>query len=227
MSDRSMHDDQHDGEHDGMSSADEEFARQLAAPLRAPEPLGDAFDERVMAAIRHEYAADASRVPIPLWRRRRAVALTPVAWMALAAGFAGIVSLATLSLAHTGARTGAPANSTVAATAAPIEPRAQLASYAPTTDTVYVVRFVLADARAHTVTLLGDFNAWAKHATPLTTTGKRGVWSAQVALAPGRHEYAFLVDGKRWVADPAAEHHADDFGTQSSVVTVGAGDVSE
>ena len=222
MSDRSMHDDQSDG----LSHADEEFARQLAAPLRTPEPLGDAFDERVMAAIRRECAAAASRPPVALWRRRRAVALTPVAWTALAAGFAGIVSLATLSIAHAGAHTGAQANSTVA-TAAPIEPRAQLASYSPTPDTVYVVRFVLADARAHTVTLLGDFNAWAKHATPLTATGKRGVWSAQVALAPGRHEYAFLVDGKRWVADPAAEHHADDFGTQSSVVTVGAGDVSE
>lgn len=220
MSDTSMHDDQNDG----LSRADDEFARQLAAPLRAPEPLGDAFDERVMAAIRRECAADASRAPVPLWRRRRAVALTPVAWMALAAGFAGIVSLATLSIA----RAGAHANSTaVAAADAPVGPRARLASYSPATDTVYVVRFVLADARAHTVTLLGDFNAWAKHATPLTSTGKPGVWSAQVALAPGRHEYAFLVDGKRWVADPAAEHHADDFGTQSSVVTVGAGDVSE
>lgn len=85
---------------------------------------------------------------------------------------------------------------------------------------MYVVRFVLADARARTVSLVGDFNAWAKRATPLRVA-KPGVWSAQVALPPGRHEYAFVVDGKRWVADPAAERLADDFDTPSSVVTVG------
>jgi len=43
-----------------------------------------------------------------------------------------------------------------------------------------------------------------------------------VPLAPGRYRYAFLVDGSRWLADPAAPRARDDeFGTPSSVVTVG------
>jgi hypothetical protein len=43
-----------------------------------------------------------------------------------------------------------------------------------------------------------------------------------VALTPGRHEYAFIVDGKRWVIDPLAVKSSDDFGTESSVIRVGS-----
>jgi hypothetical protein len=42
-----------------------------------------------------------------------------------------------------------------------------------------------------------------------------------VALTPGRHEYAFIVNGSRWVADPLAVKSSDDFGTESSVIRVG------
>ena len=43
-----------------------------------------------------------------------------------------------------------------------------------------------------------------------------------VRLAPGRYRYAFLVNGVEWRADPAAPVAKDDeFGTPSSVVTVG------
>jgi hypothetical protein len=42
-----------------------------------------------------------------------------------------------------------------------------------------------------------------------------------VRLPAGRHEYAFLVDGERWVADPNAPSSIEDeFGVESSVVTV-------
>jgi hypothetical protein len=41
-----------------------------------------------------------------------------------------------------------------------------------------------------------------------------------VALTPGRHEYAFIVNGTRWVADPLAVKTSDDFGTESSVIRV-------
>jgi hypothetical protein len=42
----------------------------------------------------------------------------------------------------------------------------------------------------------------------------------EVPLEPGRHEYAFVVDGERWLADPAAPTTGGDFGTPNSVVTV-------
>lgn len=207
------------------SGADEEFARQLAAVLRASEerPSSD-FDDRVMTAVRAEHALTPVGVRAG-WRRPRALALPPVAWGALAAGFAAIVSVGTLATARVVRSRSAPV-----VAAAPRVPAAQAPTperTAPSTpvapvqhDTVYMVRFVLADADARTVTLVGDFNEWAKHATPLRAA-KPGVWSTQVALTPGRHEYAFVVDGERWVADPAADHVADDFDTPSSVVTVG------
>jgi hypothetical protein len=209
------------------SREDAEFARQLAAVLRTAESPRADFDDRVRAAVRaaHE-APSAARVlrfaPRPSeWRRPRIVALPPVAWGAVAAGFAAIVSVGTLSLArNTG---GSQARHVASAKqGSTVHPAVVL----PERDTVYVVRFVLADARARTVSLVGDFNAWAKRATPLTAA-KAGVWSTQVALPAGRHEYAFVVDGKRWVADPAADRLTDDFDTPSSVVTVGGGGVAE
>ena len=47
------------------------------------------------------------------------------------------------------------------------------------------------------------------------------MWTASVHVTPGRHEYAFIVDGERWVADPYAATVSDEFGTSSSVLHVG------
>lgn len=218
---------------------DEEFARQLAAVLRASdERPGSGFDDRVMSAVRavHALTPEVRETPvteISTWHRRRTLALPPMAWGALAAGFAIIVSLGTLATAHIihrnqVAETSQPAPARVAVASAPAPATQAAPAPAPVPepvaharrDTVYMVRFVLADADAHTVSLVGDFNEWEKRATPLRSA-KPGVWTAQVALPPGRHEYAYVVDGKRWVADPAADDVSDDFDTPSSVVTVG------
>jgi 1,4-alpha-glucan branching enzyme len=87
-------------------------------------------------------------------------------------------------------------------------------------DTVHVVRFVFV-GDAKTVSLVGDFNAWGAEHTPLTASGANGSWAVSVPLSRGRHEYAFIVDGKRWVADPYAPATTDEFNTSSSIVTVG------
>jgi 1,4-alpha-glucan branching enzyme len=56
---------------------------------------------------------------------------------------------------------------------------------------------------------------------PLRAVPAAGVWTIEVPLAPGRHRYAFVVEGGQWLPDPAAPRAAgDDFGTPSSVVTV-------
>jgi aminoglycoside/choline kinase family phosphotransferase len=207
---------------EGPSVEDEEFARQLGAVLRASrERPGSDFDDRVMEAVRAVHALTPV-VPISRWRRERTLSLPPMAWGALAAGFAVIVSLGTLATAHLIRGTPAPAVATTAPAPVPQGAPAPIVRSVASTrrDTVYMVRFVLADAEAHTVSLVGDFNNWAKHATPLRAA-KPGVWTAQVPLTPGRHEYAYVVDGKRWVADPSADNVADDFDTPSSVVTVG------
>jgi 1,4-alpha-glucan branching enzyme len=88
-------------------------------------------------------------------------------------------------------------------------------------DTVQLVRFIFVATDARSVALVGDFNGWDRSAVRLTRSGTGGVWSATVRLPAGRHEYAFLVDGERWVADPNAPSSIEDeFGVESSVVTV-------
>lgn len=84
------------------------------------------------------------------------------------------------------------------------------------------VQFVLDAPRAKRVTVVGDFNAWDGSKTPLERDSITGVWSALVDVHPGRHVYAFLVDGKTWTLDPNAPRTKDlDYGTEQSVMIVG------
>jgi predicted carbohydrate-binding protein with CBM48 len=84
------------------------------------------------------------------------------------------------------------------------------------------VQFVLDAPRAKRVTVVGDFNAWDGSKTPLERDSITGVWSALVDVRPGRHVYAFLVDGKTWTLDPNAPRTKDlDYGTEQSVMIVG------
>jgi 1,4-alpha-glucan branching enzyme len=89
-------------------------------------------------------------------------------------------------------------------------------------DTVQLVRFVFVDSGAARVEMVGDFNEWTRGATQLKRSGAPGVWAVSVPLSPGRHEYAFIINGSRWVADPLAVKSSDDFGTESSVIRVGS-----
>jgi hypothetical protein len=84
------------------------------------------------------------------------------------------------------------------------------------------VQFVFDAKRATSVAVVGDFNGWDGKATPLERDSTSGVWSALVDVRPGRHLYAFLVDGKTLTLDPNAPHAKDsDYGTEHSVVIVG------
>ena len=79
------------------------------------------------------------------------------------------------------------------------------------------VAFSFDAPQAATVAVVGDFNDWKP--TPLIKKGT--AWELRMRLAPGQYNYAFVVDGSRWVADPTAPRNAvDDFGSPNSVVTV-------
>ena len=85
------------------------------------------------------------------------------------------------------------------------------------------VQFVFVSGEARSVTLVGSFNDWNVEATPLQLT-RDGMWSVVVPLAPGRHVYSFVVDGKQWVPDSAAPSApADELGITNSIVYVGQG----
>jgi hypothetical protein len=187
---------------------DAAFIDRVSAPLRADERVDASFGERVMSAVRaevRERASERRSMKKPSerrwWRRSWTFQLTPVTALAAAAV---IVVLALL-----GIRAGASHRG-----AAPTKASAPH-------DTEYMVRFVLLAPHARSVAVVGDFNNWNRATTTLAPSDD-GVWTASVALLPGRHEYAFIVDGEHWMADPQATVTIhDDFGTASSIVTVG------
>jgi hypothetical protein len=84
------------------------------------------------------------------------------------------------------------------------------------------VRFVLVAPEARRVSVAGTFNQWDAAATPLVRTADAGVWAATLSLPAGEHQYAFVVDGARWVPDPAAPAVDDGFGggRRNSVLTL-------
>lgn len=82
-----------------------------------------------------------------------------------------------------------------------------------------LVRFVFYSPDARAVTVAGSFNDWSPSAAPLARVDG-GVWTVTLTLPLGQHQYAFVVDGQRWVADPAAPAVDDGFGRRNSVVAV-------
>jgi hypothetical protein len=81
-----------------------------------------------------------------------------------------------------------------------------------------IVQFRFADTAAQEVALVGDFNGWRPEHRLLQAAG--GVWSVDVALAPGVYNYVFVVDGKVLRLDPLAPRVTDGFGGASSRVAV-------
>lgn len=76
-----------------------------------------------------------------------------------------------------------------------------------------LVQFRL-EVPATSVRLAGSFTNWEprfelREAAP-------GVWTAMLPVPLGVHDYAFLVDGRLWYADPYAPQVSDGFGGRNS-----------
>jgi len=198
---------------DDLPTDSSAFAERVAGHLRRPERLDPSFDDRLMRRVEIEVPALYARnrpTTVRWWKTERVIRLSPLGAVALAAGISMFVALSTLAVGSRAWKHGA---TPVAASAASATVRS---------DTVNLVRFVFVDSNARRVELVGDFNEWAKGTTQLKRSGAPGVWTVSVPLSPGRHEYAFIINGSRWVADPLAVKSSDDFGTESSVIRVGA-----
>jgi hypothetical protein len=187
---------------------DAAFVERIAPALRAEERTHPSFEKRLMDNVRAEGprlypSASSSR---SWWRREREFRVSPLAGLALAAGIGGIIVVSSIAV-----------GSRISSRTPPTQTALTMQR-----DTVQMVRFVFVDPRAASVELVGDFNEWARGTTTLQRSGAPGVWAVSVPLSPGRHEYAFIINGSRWVADPLAVKSSDDFGTESSVIRVGA-----
>jgi hypothetical protein len=173
------------------------FAARVATPLKAREQGDPELAARVMAMVRDE--TDGKRAG----RLRHRSARLPLSVLTMAAGVVALFITGADLIIH----------------------RAALRARHPIAvvhDTVHVVRFVLVAPGASRVALVGDFNHWNGEMHLLAEGGAEGVWSVSVPLPRGRHEYAFVIDGRQWVADPSASGSVvDELGGESSVITVG------
>jgi hypothetical protein len=89
-----------------------------------------------------------------------------------------------------------------------------------------VTRFVLVAPEAESVILTGDWVDWATDQLPLRQLRGSGVWTVDVPVPPGVHEYSFIVDGTEWRSDPLADTWTDDgFGRTNSVLMVSGAEV--
>ena len=173
----------------------EEALRLLAAVDRTPVRLPESLDARVMAEVRRRAAARGA------WRRWLVeprdveLRLRVRPWTVGALAAAALLAVVLLG-----------------------GPRRPL--LAPAAHGGALVRFVLYAPGAKRVAIAGTFNQWDRDATPLAPAGATGVWTTTLSLPPGEHQYAFVVDGRRWVSDPAAPGVDDGFGRRNSVVAV-------
>jgi Glycogen recognition site of AMP-activated protein kinase len=86
-----------------------------------------------------------------------------------------------------------------------------------------VAKFVGHFPGARSVEVVGSFNDWSRGALALNDDDGDGIWHADAVLPAGQHEYMFVVDGERWVADPLAGRYVDDgfgAGQQNSLLIV-------
>lgn len=133
---------------------------------------------------------------LPVWKRKRVARFWPAHGRWIAPALAGAVATLLVVLAAGHFR--------------PSAAQAQVAFH-----------FELHAPGADRVELLGTFNNWKSGDIVLNGPDASGHWTADIALPEGRHEYVFLVDGERWLADPkAATHRPDGFGRVNTVIEV-------
>jgi hypothetical protein len=196
----------------------DEMLERVVDELQTLPPVDEAAVQRIVsaAAAADTMAAGSARRAARRWSWWGSqVPLGAAAGLALAAGLAGYAirgSSATQVVVT--APVSAAESLTLASATLP-------AAVRPLPATV-LNQFVLDAPRASRVALVGDFNAWDAAATPLARVASSGIWTVTVPLTPGRHTYAFMVDGTTLMLDPRAAAAQDpDFGMASSVVLVG------
>ena len=205
-----------DGEigRDDLTAAERRELDALEALFSADAGGGSACPDLsagVMARIRELEAERASSarggVLHWLWAPRRvSFTLRPAPLLAAAAGLALLLAL------PLDWRADAPApEGTVAQT--PAAP----AGGEEAAPRIYV-HFRLDAPQATRVALAGDFTEWQPEYELFEQ--QPGVWSVVVPLQPGVHDYAFVIDGQRWIPDPMGQPVDDGFGGTNSRLSI-------
>ena len=203
------------------------WLNEVGDELRREVPVRAAWRARLLDEVAHTRRPTASddfddrdvntTSVAPTRTRDRRIQISPVAAIAAALVFAAVGAGGAVATMSWRTRTaGDPATTAVNPSSTPASP-GTLVSSGTDRETV---RFELAAPNASNVALVGSFNEWNPVATPLTRDATSGKWIVSLRLPPGRHVYAFVVDGDV-TADPSAPRAADDdFGSANSVVLV-------
>jgi hypothetical protein len=200
-----------------------EEVAQLAGALRAGVP--------VRAEWREELLREIARTPAPGKSDLRAfgggnagrrLVLSPLAAAAAALVCVALGAAGAITLIGT-TRDGDPrAGTPPAATVRGVHTIADARTMGMVGGGGTSVRFVIVAPNATRVSVVGNFNGWDPGAAPMERLGGGDAWVRDVVLEPGRHAYAFFVDGAIQV-DPSAPRAAeDDFGIPSSALVVRA-----
>lgn len=194
-----------------MSDERDEVIERAVRALSAIPTVRPGVIARTLMAVR---AARTRRVP--LWRR--------ASWWAedtaVSARAAGLLIAASLAIGFVMRGSVSDTGDVAAVPAGPDVPM-QSAANRGAEARLMPVALVFQQANATSVAVVGDFNGWDPNATPMTRIGARGPWSATVLAKPGRHTYAFLVDGTTLMTDPLVPKvPTTDFGGDASVMMV-------
>jgi hypothetical protein len=216
---------------DGDDRTADAVMAELVRTLRVTPAVRPAWRAELLDAVAHEAPPErassrassrAARAP------RRPLVLQPTAAIAASLTFmllgAGATVLAT-RVAHDAPLASDRVGPT--AIALPTDPPAPRALVQVRSETAGapdpagdVVRFMIVAPRAADVAVVGDFNRWDPERTRLRPLADGRTWIADVPMQPGRHAYAFVIDGAV-TGDPTAPRAGDDdFGQPNSVVVV-------
>ncbi len=191
----------------------DELIERVARALKPLPPMNARAAAQIVAVVR----ARRARSPRP-WTRA-------IEWLrqpTFSAASAGMLAAAALAIGFVSRGVIAPSSQEPTTVDSP---RALTAPMIPASNETNAVKaipvpitFDAADAKS--VSIVGDFNNWNSTVAPLTRFGAKGPWTTTVKVTPGRHLYAFMVDGKL-VTDPRAPSTRDlDYGGDASVLMV-------
>jgi hypothetical protein len=199
----------------------DETIERIASALRPLPEVDASAKARLLVAVAAERAKAAGRGSRRVPRSVRWTAA--IVGLAAAGGGAFAVLSLRANVKWRGSSSGQSAVG-VESAGGPSAPGAHASPAAAPSDaaTLMPVQLVLRATDAHRVSVVGDFTGWDERRAPMTRDPASGLWSITLALRPGRHVYAYLVDDSIWVRDPRAPVAVDaDFGRPGSVLLVG------
>jgi hypothetical protein len=195
-----------------MNDERDELIERVTRSLSSLPPKNPLATARILATVRSRRALAPNRLTLVLeWMRQPNFSFASAGMLAAAALAIGFVTR--------GAVTPRDESANIAS-ASPAQAVPMVAAANTNAVRAVPVPITFDAANAKTVSIVGDFNDWDSTASPLTRFGSNGPWTATVKVMPGRHLYAFMVDGKL-VVDPRAPHARDlDYGSDASVLMV-------